>query len=128
MDKEKARETLGDFEGHGLLSKERADEICDAWGVKPVDCDVKWKSKKDAASQGLDWVASDSGEAVWDLSLLKWICWSLEISDRTPYIGRGREARELVGRLVEYLKTGVRTGDPARGELQPPVDSKEKRG
>lgn len=101
----KAREDLDGLDGHGLLAKEESDRICADWGVKPIACDVKWKSKLDAAVQGLDWVAVDAGEAVWGLRLLCHLCDAFDIDTHTMYIGRGRQAGELKVRLLAYLDT-----------------------
>lgn len=99
-----ARESLDRLQGHGLLLRDQADEICAAWGVPPVKADVKWESEADAQQQGLVWVDSPKGEAVSELSLAEHLRRELGLDSRTGLRGRGHQCGELVARLLEYLE------------------------
>ena len=73
---------LGELEGYGLLSPERANEICAAWGVSPV-----------AAGE----------EGVSDAALAQHLCQELGLDCRSGLRGRGNRCGDLVARLMDYL-------------------------
>lgn len=91
------KKVLEMIDGWAIYRTENVNEVCRQLGIAEMKPDVKWTSKEDAYRQGMTYVDSDSGEAIWALLFAYHVCAGLDVdaSEAKMFMGRGFQARRL---------------------------------